>query len=490
MTKQFTSFPFPSTPLLLSGLALILAACESSPTIYVEGDGVEDPTQNDNVKDTVKPTNNIDLGNPSKDETPVKKDPPADLSVCGDGLRGDTEVCDDGNTVDDDGCSANCQVQSPTYTCKKPGELCVNTVVCGNGVLEGDEACDDTNVASGDGCKEDCSAIEEGFICARPGRPCVAQSVCGNGDRERGEQCDDGQSPPQDGDGCSEACQEEDGYFCALPGEACVVLSCGDGNRTPDEQCDDGQSPPLDGDGCSALCTLEPGYSCNASGCREICGDGLKVGSENNANRCDDGNRSGGDGCSPSCTVEPFFACNNATPNECLTTIACDNGLLEPGEVCDAVGVDGCLPGCKTFSSTIGGGSTCDGAAIEAGEQCDGGAGCTNGCELISGWSCPQPGVCFEIPRCGDGIFHSPLMEECDDGNNVDSDGCTNQCKIETGYACSGLGPSQCVQELCGDSVRTVSEECEDSNGVANDGCTNCKIDIGYICPRECPVAC
>jgi hypothetical protein len=60
---------------------------------------------------------------------------------CGDHTIDAPEECDDGNTVDGDGCSAACLVEH---------------IPCGNGVLEPDEECDDRNRADGDGCSATC----------------------------------------------------------------------------------------------------------------------------------------------------------------------------------------------------------------------------------------------------------------------------------------------------------------------------------------------
>ena len=58
--------------------------------------------------------------------------------MCGDGIVGDAEACDDGNDVDTDGCTSQCE---PAY--------------CGDGyVWEGVEVCDQKY-----GCSEDCKAI-------------------------------------------------------------------------------------------------------------------------------------------------------------------------------------------------------------------------------------------------------------------------------------------------------------------------------------------
>jgi cysteine-rich repeat protein len=65
-------------------------------------------------------------------------------SVCGDGLIGAHEVCDDVNSIDGDGCSARC----------------LSDEKCGNSIVDVaiDESCDDGNLLSGDGCSSGCAA--------------------------------------------------------------------------------------------------------------------------------------------------------------------------------------------------------------------------------------------------------------------------------------------------------------------------------------------
>ncbi len=60
--------------------------------------------------------------------------------TCGNSSTEGNEVCDDGNVVGGDGCSANC----------------LSTEVCGNSFKELAEQCDDGNVAAGDGCDATC----------------------------------------------------------------------------------------------------------------------------------------------------------------------------------------------------------------------------------------------------------------------------------------------------------------------------------------------
>jgi cysteine-rich repeat protein len=126
--------------------------------------------------------------------------------VCGDGIQGVGEACDDGNVVAGDGCENDC------------------TLSCGNGVITGTEICDDNNLVSGDGCDENCTP-----------------TGCGNNVVTAGEECDDGDIVS--GNGCD---------------SNCTVTSCGNGIRTSQngEACDDGNT--TNGDGCEDSCTYTP----------------------------------------------------------------------------------------------------------------------------------------------------------------------------------------------------------------------------------------
>lgn len=70
-------------------------------------------------------------------------------SFCGDGVLDAGEMCDDGNMVDGDGCSAMCMVES----------------FCGDGVLDPGEQCDDGNNINGDGCSAMCANEAGGEGC-------------------------------------------------------------------------------------------------------------------------------------------------------------------------------------------------------------------------------------------------------------------------------------------------------------------------------------
>ncbi|MBI4510813.1 MAG: DUF4215 domain-containing protein [Deltaproteobacteria bacterium] len=68
---------------------------------------------------------------------------------------------------------------------------CGGDSVCGNGAVEPGEQCDDGNAVDNDGCTNGCLLN-------------VARPVCGNGKIERGEECDDGNT--ESADGCTERC--------------------------------------------------------------------------------------------------------------------------------------------------------------------------------------------------------------------------------------------------------------------------------------------
>jgi cysteine-rich repeat protein len=119
---------------------------------------------------------------------------------------------------------------------------CLPLIVCGDGVLGPGEVCDDGNAQSGDGCPETCSYIEPGYVCPTSGALCerVDGGFCGDGvvEPDLGERCDDGVNGG--------------GYGECAPG--CVLGPyCGDGVvQGAYEQCDDGNN--VAGDGCSPDC--------------------------------------------------------------------------------------------------------------------------------------------------------------------------------------------------------------------------------------------
>ena len=84
-------------------------------------------------------------------------------SVCGDGVQGSDETCDDGNTLAGDGCSADCDSDE----------------TCGNGVVDAvrGEACDDGNPFAHDGCDSSCASELPHWIQLTNNRPAGRQGA-------------------------------------------------------------------------------------------------------------------------------------------------------------------------------------------------------------------------------------------------------------------------------------------------------------------------
>jgi fibro-slime domain-containing protein len=499
---------------ILAALILASTGCGSSVSIWHSGDsGSPGPTGDDAATTDEAPQINLipggeggtaDVSAPDACGSGTCDDATTN-AVCGDGIIGSGEQCDDGNSKPGDGCSGVCQIE-PGYTCPTPGQSCIYTVqqICGDGHIEGNEQCDDGNTVDGDGCSSACQ-VEPGWSCVTPGSPCAkttATPVCGDGKIQSGEQCDDGNTAS--GDGCSATCRLEQGWTCPTPGMACKPLQyCGDGivQTSLGEQCDDGNAIP--GDGCSGVCKIEPGYACPTAGspCVRIwvCGNGKVDPGE----ACDDGNTTSGDGCSSTCTVEPGYTCPNVSgsggPCVKAKVNTCGDGILAGTEQCDDGNTnsgDGCSstctaePGytCPTPGSACNKIEFCgDGVVnLDLGEHCDdgnttSGDGCSALCQLEPNYVCPTPGaLCVSTVRCGDGKVAG--SEQCDDGNAVSGDGCSSTCQVEAGWQCPTPNV-KCVAKQCGDGIIAGDEQCDDGNAVPGDGCSaTCQIESGYAC--------
>ncbi len=104
-----------------------------------------------------------------------------------------------------------------------------------------------------------------------------------------------------------------------------------------------------------------------------------------------------------------------------------------------------------------GASTVCGDGTVGGNEACDDGA--DNGSYGHCNSTCSGPG-----PSCGDGTVQS-AHEECDDGNDDNTDSCTNACEAAT----------------CGDGfVQEGVEECDDGNTQDGDGCSStCVVESG-----------
>ncbi len=294
-------------------------------------------------------------------------------NTCGNGELepANNEVCDDGNTAPNDGCESDCRLsngqgctmdsQCASGECNEQTGLCVPAIGCGNGVLNAGEICDDGNTINGDGCETTCRRTDgqpctmdnqcHSGVCDPDSGTCEPANVCGNGEVENAEVCDDGNST--DGDGCNTDCKLSDteecdddtdcsSGVCDPDSDTCEPANvCGNGATEGAEICDDGNS--TDGDGCNTDCKLSDTEECDddddcSSGVCDngvcepalVCGNGVVEGDEG----CDDGNTASGDGCTSACKVE------DGEP--CVDDDDCESGVCDPQtNVCGGEDTDG-----------------------------------------------------------------------------------------------------------------------------------------------------
>ncbi len=248
----------------------------------------------------------------------------AEPAICGQSCFVDANDydgdADDG--VDDPDCAADsfCALRFTSGL-----GICLPDPVCGDGARgEVIEVCDDGNEISGDGCSADCLAVEYAPLCAAALAVPDGGSV--QGDTEGGV------------DGFQASCQlglaRSVVYTFAAPGPgqlqllltsetgqtvsvrsdcANVSSELGCGYAFTDEpllvQLAETPGAPLTVV-VSAYTVLEQGpFTLAAEFTPQVCGDSLIVGGE----VCDDGNTQNGDGCSADClAIEYAYYCNNA----------------------------------------------------------------------------------------------------------------------------------------------------------------------------------
>ena len=204
--------------------------------------------------------------------------------------------------------------------------------------------------------------------------------------------------------------------------------------------------PP--GPDVDTVCRVEPLVQAGApvpGAINLICGDQAPVrlmafqcgnGRVDPAETCDDGNFIAGDGCDPRCLAE----CGNGRVDLNET---CDDGNQDPRDAC----TDQCQLARCGDNIVRSGAEECDQGDANSDDP---GAECRSDCTRA---------------RCGDEIEDPD--EECDDGNDVDTDACTNGC----------------TDAICGDGIVGPGEACDDGNRVDADECDNeCNL-------RDCPAA-
>lgn len=278
-----------------------------------------------------------------------------------DDVTGVHEVCDDGNTIDGDGCSSDCMsVERCGNNMTDPGEECDGADVgglhcsrlcrlerCGNGILDPGEQCDNGTV-NGVNLNQDSAVCTLTCQIATCGDSKVLLGIeqCDSGGIDTAS-CDDDCTNPVCGDGHvntvkGEAC--DDGALNDTPdspshcNQFCQFNFCGNSNVEPGEQCDDGT------DSTTGQNNNHEGARCNKECQLNVCGDGDVL---SGVEQCDPGI-----GPSTSSSLDPPSRLIRADSSTCdidCTFPICGDGHLNilAGEACD----DGNQLACGTCPS-------------------------------------------------------------------------------------------------------------------------------------------
>jgi cysteine-rich repeat protein len=256
-----------------------------------------------------------------------------------------TRDCHSGNA-----CISSGACDSQKHTCspllpKSPGTACGtgnNCVqgnciapLCGDGIKGPGEACDDGNTVNGtplngDACNATCAPTCKAATDCGASPPVCRKFACNAG------ACSIVADSSQNGN----ACDAGSGAGTCKDG-ACTSGACGDGTLATGEQCDDGNT--ANGDGCDASCR----YSCQAdSDCddKDPCNGKESCGAVTGGKKCtatqalNDGTACGGGKICVRSSCRPSFCGDSITDGA-------------KGETCDPPNTVGCDPSCKRLKT-------------------------------------------------------------------------------------------------------------------------------------------
>src|SRR5215217_5519129 len=105
-------------------------------------------------------------------------------AVCGDGVIGGVEVCDDGNQLSGDGCNSVCQLE-PGYTCAGQPTVCTDIDECAAGTDNCNENAACTNIGGSFTCACNAGYEGDGVTCTNidecAASPCLNGGTCIDG---------------------------------------------------------------------------------------------------------------------------------------------------------------------------------------------------------------------------------------------------------------------------------------------------------------------
>ena len=455
-----------------------------------------------------------------------------------DGQRGtaDDEVCDDGNRVDGDGCTADCKreveeefgMKCENFQCvpdsNSTNNLCDDDFDCGHLGCQG-ISCELVVGGGGNTCNDSTTCVPDGKHTICDDGQCI--EVDGEGDN--GCTLEPNNCPPA---GMHLECKDFTCQLVAGSGEntcttdnKCVENpTCGNGIKEGDEECDlpGGNGEQLHTAG-TEFCKIT---ECNIDCTLQTCGDGTRNNPMDtmgvgvckilgyDAEECDDGNTADGDGCSAVCLKEGVQGGTKCSNFQCVEDTTSDQRGCESDSECGHFECmdDSCVQvvglGRNECNDDIRCGDPLEHTVCED-QQCISkfGPG-TNACAGDS--DCPPVGshlacnnlqckitlgnrsnTCSADEDCS-GQSSSTIIaqssspqevviitDDDDDagnnsGNNGRNNGNNNSGSVDDDDNLVASAP------ICGNGLIEEPEECDDRNRRDNDGCSStCRSEVG-----------
>lgn len=445
---------------------------------------------------------------------------------CGDGVKVDSEECDDGNTKDGDGCTKQCKIErfptcpadpcgkGGTDFCKLQGKTCElkpdspSCITCVGEPYEctGQECTLGGNAYCSKIGKKTCAPTPDG-ICINCKTNCLGNECSLAGDKYCslfGKVCsaDPGSDaciscapePPIACSGTDMECKMGGDKYCTALGATCtpdndgICIECKPKNPCAGGECalggtafcsrTRGAACQETGEGLCIRCGGQESYACQGNECRKggaaycgALGDGCENVSTGICIRCTDNTT-----CKSDLQCEQGSSCINGN---CVKL--CGNGRLDSGELCDPSvrnGAAGCTAGCLLAPNQQCARDTECGSTLCVRNIC---VPCTEGGQCQSR-DCRE-GACENL--CGNGNVDAG--EICDPGLvGTTTAECTRDCLRPPGVACAKS--FECQTGFCtgGACIRCQrNNQCAGNlcvSGDCADVCGNGTLDRGEEC--------
>nr|WP_237726584.1 Ig-like domain-containing protein [Corallococcus coralloides] len=289
-------------------------------------------------------------------------------------------------------------------------------VLCGDGVLGGSEACDDGNQRSGDGCNSVCQ-VEPGYTCT--GQP----SVCDNNSAPTVE--DVHATTPEDTPvAITIPAADPDGdvldFTFTLPGHGTLTGTGASVTYTPNANfagVDTFQVTVSDGKkqaSATVSVTVSPVNDAPVADSAAV-----TVGYNTSTPITLVATDVDGDALTFTVTA-PAHGTLSGTGAQWLYTPDADFQGADPFTFTASDGAR--TSNTATVSITVRGPPVCGDSYIDPGEVCDDG-------NRVAGDGCRAD--CQGVEVCGDGLLDSTTGEQCDDGGTTPGDGCDAACQLD-----------------------------------------------------------